>query len=154
MSKELVNDLPSTWRWQSLKTNSLFVLCFFLSLSLSLSLSLYCISNVCYFHAYTDAFSTYSLKANVSTWRRIHGNTTESPTHHNHHKAKHPKAAHAHGHQQSSANATATGLLSECHGVDVKTRAKEKHLKSMSLKGPAKFQRNRAGPEPSSCQST
>ena len=43
----------------------------------------------------------------------------------------------AHGHQQSSANATATGLLSECHGVDVRTGAEEGHSKSISLKGPA-----------------
>ena len=64
---------------------------------------------------------------------------TESPAHHNQHKTKCPKAAQAHGHQQSSANATATGLLSECHGVDVKTGAKEKHLKSMSLKGLANW---------------
>ena len=67
----------------------------------------------------------------------IHGETTESPTNHNHHKTKCPKAAQAHGHQQSSANATATGLLSECHGVDVRTGAEEEHSKSMSLKGPA-----------------
>jgi hypothetical protein len=52
-------------------------------------------------------------------------------------RTKHPKAAQAHGHQESSANATATGLLSECHSVNVKTGAEEGHLKSLSLKGPA-----------------
>jgi hypothetical protein len=67
----------------------------------------------------------------------IHGKTTESPAHYNHHRTKCPKAAQAHGHQQSSVNATATGLLSECHRVDVKNGAEEEHLKSMSLKGPA-----------------
>jgi hypothetical protein len=67
----------------------------------------------------------------------IHAKTTQSPKHHDHHKAKRPKAAQAHGNQQSSANATATGLLRQCHGVDVKTGTEEGHLKSMSLIGPA-----------------
>ena len=78
------------------------------------------------------------IKTKLACGGKIHGKKkvlTESPTHHNQHKTKCPKAAQAHGHQQSSANATATGLLSECHGVDVKAGVKEKHLKSMSLKG-------------------
>ena len=76
-----------------------------------------------------------SQDAHKHVLERFMEETTESRTHHNHHKTKYPKAAQAHGHQQSSANATATGLLSECHGVDVKTGADEEHLNLMSLKG-------------------
>ena len=87
-----------------------------------------------YIYIYKTQKCAKTHRPPVTAWA-----TTESPTHHNHHKTKCPKAAQAHGHQQSSANATATGLLSECHGVDVRTGAEEGHSKSISLKGPANW---------------
>ena len=69
----------------------------------------------------------------------IHGRATEPPTCHNHYKAKRPKAAQAHGHQQSSAKATATGLLSECHGVDVKRKQEAEHWEMDELKRASKL---------------
>ena len=80
----------------------------------------------------------------------IHAKTTQSPKHHDHHKAKRPKAAQAHGNQQSSANATATGLLSECHGRCQNWRGR-RALKIDELKRAC--QMNCAGPGPSICQS-